>query len=323
MSRHIDRWVMVAMVAASAVSAAACGDDGAAGEGAGEEASLRTEDGYEVVSAERTKAPVTATKQGARAARDRDRLILEPNTPDPEAGDFTLEEAVAEMPLDGQLVVELATDLGTIFCDLYADRVPRTVAAFIGLTRGKRTWWSPEAGQWETRPYYRGTSFHRVIPDYLIQAGDQLGDGTGDVGFDIPLERHDTLRFDQAGMLGMVTGTGEEGGAGQFFITDGAAPQLDGQYTVFGKCTPVNVVERIARVPQGGGPDHRPLTEVLISRTFIQRVPGGSANARMTTPAVRPENQGQPRGASTGPSEMRHEMEELLRRRQQRLEKQP
>lgn len=319
MRAWIDRVLVVSVIA---VAPLGCGDDDpAASEDEGEE-SLRTEDGYEVITAPGSQRG--ATKQApAKAARDprRERLILEPNAPDPEAGEFTLEEAVADMPVDGQLVAELATDLGTLFCDLYADRVPDTVAAFIGLARGKRAWWNPESGQWETRPYYTRTDFHRVIPDYLIQAGDRLGDGTGDVGFEIPLERHDTLRFDRPAMLGMVTGGEEEGGAGQFFITDGPAPQLDGKYTVFGRCQPPEVVNRIARVPQGGGPEHKPLSDLIISRVFIQRVSGGAQNARMTTPLVRPENTGMARGASEAPGQLQRDIEERRRLRQEQQER--
>ena len=314
MRAWIDRMLVVVVVV---VVGLGCGEDEpAAGEEQGEE-TLRTEDGFEVITAPGSER--AATKQAPTKARDprREHLILEPNSPDPEAGEFTLEEAVADMPVDGQLVAELATDLGTLFCDLYADRVPNTVAAFIGLARGKRAWWNPESGQWETRPYYTRTDFHRVIPDYLIQAGDRLGDGTGDVGFDIPLERHDTLRFDRPAMLGMVTGTEEEGGAGQFFITDGPAPQLDGKYTVFGRCQPPEVVNRIARVPQSGGPEHTPLSDVIISRVFIQRVSGGAQNARMTTPAVRPQHVGEPRGASQAPGQAERQLEERIRERQE------
>lgn len=328
-------WLRICAVGVSLLVLAACDSSSEEAEGAGtggasaEEGptKLRTEDGYEVVLADpsRRTGP-TPSKQGDVAeARRRERLILEPNAPDPEGGEFTLEEAVEGMPVDGQLVAEMGTDLGTMFCDLYADRVPETVAAFIGLTRGIRPWWDPEAGQWVERPYYMGTSFHRVIPEYLVQAGDRLGDGTGGIGFDLPQESHEALRFDRAGVLAMVNGQGDDDAtAGQIFITD-SAQNIDGNHNIFGRCIPESVVHRIARVPQGGGPDHNPLTPVRINRVFIKRVPGGAENATITAPQPPPSAQAEegeeehegPRGASPGPSQLRNQIEERRRLREQ------
>lgn len=268
-----------------------------------------TSDGEQIVFAGRPPA-------GARAAsKQAERLIREPNEPDPEAGDFTLEEAVVGMPIDGQLVAEITTDLGTMFCDLYADRAPRTVANFIGLTRGRRPWWNARAGMWSREPYYRSTTFHRVIPDYMIQGGDYLGDGSGTVGYTLPYEPHETLSHDRAGRLAMATTSGPNTAGAQFYITDGPTPQLDGTATIFGQCRPDHIPAEIARVPQSGAPDNHPLTPVRISRVIIQRVEGGAASARMTTPRL-PEGEPEvPRGASPGPSELRS-LEGMRRRRQ-------
>lgn len=269
-----------------------------------------TEDGEGVVFA--------GTRRTAAATTPERHLVLEPTSPDPEAGEFTLEEAVAGMPIDGQLVAEIGTDLGTLFCDLYADRTPRTVANFIGLARGLRPYWDAEAGQWRTRPYYRGLTFHRVLPGYIVQGGDYLGDGTGTVGYTVPLERHDTLSHDRAGRLALATSSGPDSGGAQFYITDGAAPQLDGTATIFGQCRPEDVVAIMARVPQSGAPDNRPLTPLTIGRLLIRRVEGGAAAATITAPQ-RPE--GEPevgRGASLGPAELRARMEGVREQREER-----
>lgn len=268
-----------------------------------------TPDGEQIIFAGRPPAAAAPSVQRS------ERLIREPNEPDPEAGDFTLEEAVVGLPIDGQLVAEITTDLGTMFCDLYADRAPRTVANFIGLARGRRPFWDARSGMWSREPYYRGTTFHRVIPEYMIQGGDYLGDGSGTVGYTLPYEPHETLSHDRAGRLAMATTDGPNTGGAQFYITDGPAPQLDGTATIFGQCRPDHIPSEIARVPQSGAPDNRPLTPVRISRVIIQRVEGGAASARMTTPQLPPGEPEVPRGASPGPSELRS-LEGMRRRRQ-------
>lgn len=271
-----------------------------------------TEDGEQIVFAGRTPGA------GARGTTKQapDRLVREPTEPDPEAGDFTLDEAVEGMPIDGQLVAEISTDLGTMFCDLYADRTPRTVANFVGLARGRRPWWDARAGTWRRQPYYRGTTFHRVIPEYVIQGGDYLEDGSGTVGYTIPYEPHETLSHDRAGRLAMATSDGRDTAGAQFYITDGPAPQLDGTATVFGQCRPEDVVSMISRVPQSGSPDNHPLTPVRIARVLIRRVEGGAASARITAPQLPPGEPEVGRGASPGPSELRS-LEGMRRRREQ------
>ena len=222
-----------------------------------------------------------------RPAYDPDRIIREPNAPDPQAGDFTLDEAVAGLPTDGQLVVEIGTDFGALYCDLYADRAPRTVANFIGLVRGTRPWWDGRAGQWVTVPYYLHVGFHRVIPGYIIQGGDYLADGTGTIGYTMEYEPHETLRHDRAGMLALATIDGPNSGGGQFYITDGPQPQLDGTATVFGHCIPEEIVSQIARVPQAGAPTNRPVAPFLLTRAIIRRVAGGAAAAIPPVPPRR------------------------------------
>ncbi|MCA9582362.1 MAG: peptidylprolyl isomerase, partial [Myxococcales bacterium] len=237
----------------------------------------RTEDGHEIVMANPDKDP--AAEEGPPEPPPR-QLTPRPTAPDPHGGKFTLEEAVEGLPKDGTLVAEINTSLGTVFCDLHADRIPNTVAHFVGLARGKRAFWDPIAATWATRPLYDGTGFHRVIPGFMIQGGDQLGDGSGGVGFVIDDEMHPTLKHDRAGQLCMANSVPNTNG-GEFFITDGAAPHLDAynSFTIFGQCQPVDVVARIARVPQYGPPTNRPRTSVTIHHVRIRRVPGGAAKA--------------------------------------------
>jgi peptidyl-prolyl cis-trans isomerase A (cyclophilin A) len=264
-------------------------------------------DGYRVILAQPSKRGPTPSKAGdAARARALANLVRTPTSPDPEAGDFTLEEAVAGLGTDGTLVAEIGTDLGTMECDLYADKTPKTVANFIGLARGLRPWWDARAGAWVTRPMYRGTNFHRVIPNYMIQGGDYLGDGSGTVGYTIPDELRSDLPHDRTGLLCMANTAPNQNGA-QFFLLDGAAPQLDAlrTYTVFGRCLQADVVSRIARVPQDGTDENRPLTPVGIVRVVVRRIVGGAANAVETRPAA-PAGEQRPTGASPPPGSSGH-----------------
>jgi len=315
-------------VAALAVAAAGCGNEAGGGEQpeAVVEAPVATEpSGTGSGTPEAPPGGIGTTEDGetvifaggsrpqGRPAYDPARLVREPNAPDPQAGDFTLDEAVAGMTTDGELVAEIGTDFGTLFCDLYADRTPRTVANFIGLVRGTRAWWDARAGQWVNRPYYRGLTIHRAIPDYIVQGGDYLGDGTGTVGYTIPYEPHETLRHDQRGTLALATLDGPDSGGAQIYITDGPAPQLDGTATVFGHCIPEDLVSQIARLPQTGSPDNRPLTPFHLTRALIRRVSGGAAGAEATRPRLPAGEPETPRGASEDPSEIRGRIRDLPR----------
>ncbi|MEM1418422.1 MAG: peptidylprolyl isomerase [Myxococcota bacterium] len=263
----------------------------------------RTPDGYEVISATPQMRRRAEAEREARARANED-LVREPTSPDPMGGEFSLEQAIEGMPTDGTLVAEINTTLGTIFCDLFTEDTPKTVAHFVGLARGKRPWWDARHGQWRTAPAYNRTTFHRVIPDFLIQGGDYLGDGTGTIGVTIDDEPHPRMTHDRAGLLCMASMGVNENGA-QWFITDGPAAALDddSQYTIFGRCEQEDTVRRIARVPQGD--ENRPLTDVLISNVRIRRIRGG-ADAAIPTPPQAPEGYDpeRQREASPGPSEL-------------------
>jgi peptidyl-prolyl cis-trans isomerase A (cyclophilin A) len=260
-----------------------------------------TEDGQGIIFAGPGATSPTTTPPGQRPI-DRSHLIMEPNAPDPNAN-WSLDDALVGLPVDGDLIVEIQTDFGVIFCDLYPDRAPHAVAAFVGLARGRRAWWDAAGGQWVTRPYYRGLTFHRVLPEYIIQGGDYLGDGSGRVGFTVPLERSETLSHDRIGRLALATFNDDpNSGGAQFYITDGPHQELDGTATIFGQCTPDHVVSQIARVVQTGAPDNRPLTPVRMGLVHVRRQAGGASAA---TPTVPHQPEGEPevgRGASPGPS---------------------
>ncbi len=163
---------------------------------------------------------------------------------DPITGDFTLEQALAGMPGEGDLWALIRTTRGTLQCQLFPEDAPLTVANFIGLARGLRPFRdptvpnSPEAPNttWVTRPYYDGTSFHRVIPGFMIQGGDPTGTGTGGPGYVIVDEFSPELIHDRPGVLSMANRNQANTGGAQFFVTLNPTPHLDGVHTVFGLC---------------------------------------------------------------------------------------
>jgi peptidyl-prolyl cis-trans isomerase A (cyclophilin A) len=174
---------------------------------------------------------------------------------DPLAGKFTLEDATKDLPGQGtQLVASLETELGTLECQLYSDKAPNTVANFVGLARGIRDWQDPD-GKWVKRPAYDGTTFHRVIKGFMIQGGDPTGTGAGQPGYVINDEIWEGGKHDQRGLLCMANRGPNTNGA-QFFILDAPAPHLTRakSYTIFGKCAPEAVIEKLASVEVRG--DH-------------------------------------------------------------------
>lgn len=137
---------------------------------------------------------------------------------------------------------QIDTNKGTIFCELYYDKVPLTVTNFVGLAEGTLDT-EVKRGQ----PFYNGIIFHRVIPDFMIQGGDPTGTGTGGPGYRFADEIRPDLRHDSAGILSMANaGPGTNGS--QFFITHVPTPHLDGNHTVFGKVVfGQDVVDRIEK----------------------------------------------------------------------------
>jgi peptidyl-prolyl cis-trans isomerase A (cyclophilin A) len=187
---------------------------------------------------------------------------------DPLDGNFTLAEATKDLKGNGAIVAKIETSKGTLQCKLFDDKAPVTVANFIGLATGKRTWRDPNTKQWVNKPAYDGTTFHRIIKGFMIQGGDPAGNGSGEPGYVIKDEIWEGAKHDRAGLLCMANRGPNTNGA-QFFITDAKAEHLDSGYTIFGECAPVDVVHDIANVQTG--PGDRPLTPVTIKSVTISR----------------------------------------------------
>lgn len=193
-------------------------------------------------TAEATQAPAEpAPPKPARPVAS-----VKPSPDDPLKGVFSLADATAGLPGSGPLSATIETDLGKLECKLFEDKTPITVANFVGLARGVRPWKDP-SGAWVRKPAYDGTIFHRIIKGFMIQGGDAKGDGSGEPGYVIPDEIWEGAAHDRAGLLCMANRGPNTNGA-QFFITDAAAPHLDRGYTIFGECSPVEQVHKIASV---------------------------------------------------------------------------
>ena len=164
----------------------------------------------------------------------------------------------------------MTTSMGTIVLKLYEKEAPKTVANFVGLAQGTKAWADPKTGQKVKKPFYNGLTFHRVIPGFMIQGGDPLGNGQGGPGYEFADEINPSLRHDRPGRLSMAN-AGPNTNGSQFFITLGPTPHLDNRHAVFGEVVEgMDIVKKIGAVPTGG--QDRPVTPVTIKKVMIQRV---------------------------------------------------
>ncbi|MCL2418182.1 MAG: peptidylprolyl isomerase [Conexibacteraceae bacterium] len=131
---------------------------------------------------------------------------------------------------------KLHTNHGTIELEFFDEDAPKTVANFRKLSADK---------------FYDGLSFHRVIPDFMIQGGCPLGTGTGGPGYEFEDEfnQHKVER----GVIAMANAGPNTNGSQFFIVTTPAAPWLDGKHTVFGRVTGgMDAVDAIEAVPTDG-----------------------------------------------------------------------
>ena len=123
----------------------------------------------------------------------------------------------------------ILTNKGEITIQLEFEKIPGTVGNFVGLATGKIKNDIRPIGE----PYYNGLKFHRVINDFMVQAGCPLGTGTGDPGYKFDDEFNVDLKHDRPGIISMAN-AGPSTNGSQFFITHVETPWLDNKHTVFG-----------------------------------------------------------------------------------------
>jgi peptidylprolyl isomerase len=150
--------------------------------------------------------PTAATSSGDVASRN---------------GKYTAPPPMAIDP-SKQYNATITTPRGDIVIRLRPDLAPETVNNFVFLAR---------------EGFYDGTTWHRVLPNFMAQGGDPSGTGAGGPGYTIKDEYTPETKFDRPGLVAMARTSAPNSAGSQFFITTGAAPWLDGQYTLFGEVT--------------------------------------------------------------------------------------
>jgi len=168
---------------------------------------------------------------------------------------------------------------GDVEVELFAERAPRTVEAFIDhatasdyedadVGPGEGAWEDPESGEKRVDPLYEDVEVHRVIDDFMIQTGDPTGTGRGGPGYTFDDEFHDELRHDAAGTLSMAN-RGPDTNGSQFFITLAATPHLDDKHAVFGDVIDgMDVVEAIGSVDTD--PQDNPDADIVLESVTIE-----------------------------------------------------
>lgn len=174
--------------------------------------------------------------------------------------------------LDDGLYAVFHTSMGSFTAQLFYEEAPMTVANFVGLAEGSRTWMDEATGAVRSNPFYDGGIFHRVISGFMIQAGSRNQLGTDGPGYRFPDEIPNNRFHAHAGMLSMAN-SGLDSNGSQFFVTVTNTPWLDGVHTVFGQVVSGQaVVDAISQVSVDTNNNHRPFTDVIIHSVEIDRI---------------------------------------------------
>jgi peptidyl-prolyl cis-trans isomerase A (cyclophilin A) len=211
-------------------------------------------------------------KNANQAKQNLEKKLKDLSAPPPPA--VNVDEVAKELGIkpNDKLYATFVTSMGTMTAELYWDKAPKTVENFVGLAEGTKEWTDPK-GEKVKKPLYDGTIFHRVIPDFMIQGGDPLGNGTGGPGYKFEDETNNGLKLDDKGILAMAN-SGPNTNGSQFFITEKATPWLNGHHTVFGKVIEgVDLVPKITHVDKDPGDPSksRPKEPITLKKVLIGR----------------------------------------------------
>ncbi|MES2769366.1 MAG: peptidylprolyl isomerase [Bdellovibrionota bacterium] len=163
------------------------------------------------------------------------------------------------------------TSMGKFKAKLFADKAPETVKNFTDLAEGKS---DKVDSKYKGKKFFDNTKFHRVIPSFMIQGGDPLGNGTGGPGYTFKDEFAPGLKHDKVGLLSMANRGPGPNGAGtngsQFFVTVEKTPWLDGKHAIFGEVVEgYDIVEKISKSPKDSG--DKPTTDIVVKSVTIER----------------------------------------------------
>ena len=165
------------------------------------------------------------------------------------------------------LYADIQTNYGDMLAELYYKATPGTVANFVSLAEGTNTY---VADSLKGKRYYDGTQSHRVIKNFMLQAGDRTATGEGDPGYKFADEFVDTLTFTKKGQLAMAN-SGPATNGSQFFITEVATDWLNFRHTIFGQVIQgEDVISKITSVKTNA--QDRPVDPVVIKKIEIVRV---------------------------------------------------
>ncbi|MEU4801472.1 peptidylprolyl isomerase [Actinosynnema sp. NPDC023587] len=170
-----------------------------------------------------------------------------------------------------KVTATLHTSQGDIRIHLHPDHAPKTVANFVGLAEGTKSYSEANARGENSGPFYDGSIFHRVIAGFMLQGGDPTGTGRGGPGYKFADEFHPELQFNKPYLLAMAN-SGPNSNGSQFFITVAPTTWLNYKHTIFGEVADqesINVVDAIGTGPTGAG--DRPVTDVVIEKVSIER----------------------------------------------------
>jgi len=234
--RRRRRQRVIAGVVAGAVALGGIGVAASAFLGGGEESPDRPQAGPETSPS--PDKPVACGAEAPRASGEEKEMYDRPPR--------------MQIDPDARYTAVMDTSCGTIELELFADRTPVTVNNFVFLAR---------------EGFYDGLTFHRIIPDFMLQGGDPAGTGSGGPGYQFEDEIVDDLKFNDPFLLAMAN-SGEDTNGSQFFITTGEPRHLNGLHTIFGRVTKgKEAVRAIEAVGTSAGP---PSETVHIERVRIE-----------------------------------------------------